>query len=209
MTPWCLPAGLAVWAAGERTRPRLALCLLGALFGPAGLLAACAAWSAMHWGRALLRRVEAASDGEAVRRSVPVLLTDLGMAAEAGQPLHTALQDAAAYGEGPLARALARFGEEVAEGASVALALENLRRGLGTPQTDRLIGLLSRDAQLGLPLAASVSRYRRNWLSEARREADRAMAYLPYVFTATAGLLLLEGIALAAIPWLTALWRTF
>jgi Flp pilus assembly protein TadB len=131
------------------------------------------------------------------------------MAAEAGHPLHTALRDAAAYGAGPLSTALERFGTRVEAGASVAQALESLRRDLHTPQTDRLIGLLSRDAQLGLPLAQSVGRYRRNWLSEARRDADRTAAYLPYVFTAVAGLLLLEGVALAAVPWLLSLWHTF
>ncbi|MDA8344948.1 MAG: type II secretion system F family protein [Thermaerobacter sp.] len=209
MTLWMLPAAIGAWAAGKRDLKHLLPYTIAALWGPLGLCLAAVAPLAARTAVGVLHRLEASAAGDAVRRSVPILLTDLGMAAEAGQPLHTALRDAADYGDGPLADALRRFGEHVDSGSSVAQALEHLRRDLSTQQTDRLIGLLSRDAQLGLPLAASVSRYRRNWLSEARRDADRTVAYLPYVFTAMAGLLLLEGVALLAVPWLVSLWRTF
>ncbi len=209
MTLWLLPAAAAVWVAGGRRPWHFVPCLLAALLGPAGLLAAAISLPLLRIAREAAQRLQAATDGDAVRRAIPVLLTDLGMAAEAGQPLHTALRDAAAYGEGPLVSALVRFGSRLEDGASIAGALEGLRRDLQTSQTDRLIGLLSRDAQLGLPLAASVARYRRNWLSEARRDADRSVAYLPYVFTALAGLLLFEGIALVAVPWLASLWKAF
>ncbi len=208
MTGWLLPVAVLAWIAGGRRRGQIVPYALGALLGPVALLAAGVWAPAGAAVRSAWRRIGSAAAEDAVRRGVPVLLTDLGMAAEAGQPLHAALRDAADYSDGPLAAALQRFGSRVDAGASVAQALEALRRDLGTPQTDRLIGLLSRDAQLGLPLAASVARYRRNWLSEAAHEADRTVAYLPYVFTAVAGLLLLEGIALAAAPWLMSLLGT-
>lgn len=209
MIGWLAPAAVAAWAGGRRRSALLVPYLAASLLGPAWLLAAALILPASEVSARAVRRLERASSADTVRRAVPTLLTDLAMAAEAGQPLHTALRDAAAYSEGPLANALQRFGAQVESGISVAQSLETLRRELATPQTDRLIGLLSRDAQLGLPLAASVARYRRNWLSDARRDADRTAAYLPYVFTAVAGLLLLEGVALAAVPWLVTLWRTF
>jgi Flp pilus assembly protein TadB len=209
MTVWLWPVAIVVWVSGSRKPWHLIVCLLGSFLGPPALLAAALPLPVLRGAQRLRNRILSAADGDSVRRSIPILLTDLGMAAEAGQPLHTALRDAAEYGDGPLASALIRFGDRLDEGASVASALESLRRDLQTPQTDRLIGLLSRDAQLGLPLAASVARYRRNWLSEARRDASRTIAYLPYVFTALAGLLLLEGVALLAVPWLASLWRSF
>lgn len=205
-----LPAAVIVWAAGRRSAMQLVLVLLLTLIlGPLGVLMAgflpLLAELSDIMGRAISRQAWL----DAVRESVPSLLTDLTMAAEAGQPLHAALRYARLYREGPMADSLQEYLDRTRRGESVVESLEALRLRLGAPETDRLVELLKRDSQLGLPLATSVARYRQAWLGAMRRAAGRTGAYMPYVFTALAGILLLEGVALIAIPWLSSLWHGF
>jgi len=200
---------LVLWAAGARRWWMLPFwAAAGALGIPELALVAAFCWVQHPLARAV-DAVLSAMRRDRVRSEVPGLLTDLAMAAAAGQPLHVALRYAHLYADGPLAEALNRFDARLRAGDSVATALETLKVSLATPETDRLIALLARDAQLGLPLKESVARYRRNWLSDARREAARASAYLPYVLTTIAGVLLLEGVSLVALPWFLSLWRQF
>lgn len=196
-------------ASRRRLTETAAALLLTLLLGAPGLLtiAALAFFAPLSTKLAAVLRRQAAQD--AVRGAVPALLTDLTMAAEAGQPLHAALRYARLYRTGPVAVALQRYLDEHTAGRSISEALDVMRQGLATSETDRLMALLQRDAQLGLPLGASVARYRQAWLGAMRREAARTGAYMPYVFTALAGLLLLEGVALLAIPWFATLWRGF
>lgn len=205
-----LPAVLVVWAVGRRTPTQLMLAaLLTLVLGPIGVLMA-----GLLPLLAELSQVMSSTLGrqvwfDAVRESVPSLLTDLTMAAEAGQPLHAALRYARLYRHGPMAQSLQEYIDRTGRGESVVEALEALRLRLGVPETDRLVELLKRDSQLGLPLATSVARYRQAWLGAMRRAAARTGAYMPYVFTALAGVLLMEGVALIAIPWLSSLWHGF
>ena len=203
-----LVGGFAAWRAARERPSRLPLWLLAGLGGPAWLLALALTAPLHRLVVAALAELRRGAARAEVRKSVPGLLTDLAMAAAAGQPLHAALRYAGHWADEPLGAALARFQEQVRRGASVAAALEGLRLTLRTGETDRLVALLARDAQLGLPLSDSVARYRRAALGDVRRELRRAAAYLPYVFTTLAGVVLLEGVALIAVPWLFSLWRS-
>lgn len=205
-----LPAAILSWmAGGGRLRWLWPTALLTLGLGRLGLGIASLLPLLGALGRRLLRRVRREVHRDAVRAAVPSLLTDLAMAAEAGQPLHAALRYARLYRSGPMADSLQEYLDASAAQSSIGEALEQMRRRLDTPETDRLIGLLRRDAQLGLPLAGSVARYRQAWLGAMRRESARSTAYMPYVFTALAGILLLEGVALLAIPWFASLWQGF
>jgi len=196
------------WRASGRGARWLPIwCALG-LVGPWGLIAGAVLPPLERAAAGLLESLRRRVAQDEVRAAVPGLLTDLAMAAAAGQPLHVALRHACAWADGPIGPALAAFGEQVERGASVAAALEALRVSLGTPEVDRLVGLLGRDAQLGVPLRDSVARFRRVALGDVRKEVRHAASYLPYVFTALSGIVLLEGVALIAVPWLTGLWRT-
>jgi Flp pilus assembly protein TadB len=203
-----LVLAMALWRAG-RQRPLLLPIWIGlALLAPWGMaLFALAGPAAMLWRRFPTALAKSGARDQ-VRRAVPGLLTDLAMAAAAGQPLHAALRYAGLWAQDPLGPALRSFQDRVQEGHSVAAALDGLRLSLRTPETDRLVALLSRDAQLGLPLSDSIARYRRSALGDVRKELRRSAAYLPYVFTTLAGIVLLEGVGLVAIPWLMSLWRS-
>ena len=203
-----LLAAAAAWRAGRQSLSLLPLWLLSAVLGPWFMMPLALARPAALLVRRLYRELRLGAAREEVRRSVPGLLTDLAMAAAAGQPLHAALRYAGLWAEDPLGPALAAFQEQVRRGGSVAASLEALRLSLRTPEMDRLVALLARDAQLGLPLSESVARYRRGALGDVRKELRRTAAYLPYVFTTLAGIVLLEGVALAAVPWLLSLWRS-
>ncbi len=198
----------ALWRAGRQSPLLLPVWLVVALLAPWGMgLLALAKPAALLW-RSFPRAIAANAAREQVRRAVPGLLTDLAMAAAAGQPLHAALRYAGLWAQDPLGPALASFQDQVRKGRSVAAALDGLRLSLRTPETDRLVALLSRDAQLGLPLSDSIARYRRSALGDVRKELRRSAAYLPYVFTTLAGIVLLEGVGLVTIPWLMSLWRS-
>ena len=203
-----LVLSVALWHFGRRPTRALPLWLLAGLLGPWGLVLASLTAPIRLIAGVIARQFRRSAAREQVRKAVPGLLTDLAMAAAAGQPLHSALHYAGLWAEGPLEPVLAAFQSQVRGGASVAAALESLRIALETPETDRLVGLLSRDAHLGLPLGDSVTRYRRGALGDLRKELRRSAAYLPYVFTTLAGILLLEGVALIAVPWLLSLWRS-
>ncbi len=204
---WLLAAA-AAWRASRRSVATLPLWLVAALVTPWSILLFALLLPGRQLLQALLGSLRRKSRREEVRRSVLGLLTDLAMAAAAGQPLHAALRYAGLWADEPLGSAFAAFETQVEHGQSVAAALESLRLGLEAPEMDRLVALLSRDAQLGLPLSDSIARYRRSALGDVRKELRRSAAYLPYVFTALAGVVLLEGVALIAVPWLLALWRS-
>lgn len=204
-----LLAGAAVWRARRARWQALPLFLLAAVLGPVPLSLLALALPLWDVARRLRSALVQGERREGVRRSVPGLLTDLAMAAAAGQPLHSALRFAGLWADQPLGPALAAFEGQVQAGRSIAASLETLRLTLRTPEMDRLVALLARDAQLGLPLGDSVSRFRRSALGDVRKELRRSAAYLPYVFTALAGIVLLEGVALISVPWLMSLWRSF
>ncbi len=203
-----LLAAAAAWRAGGQSLLLLPLWLLAAALGPWYMLPLALGRPAGLLVRRLGRQLRSRAAREEVRKSVPGLLTDLAMAAAAGQPLHAALRYAGLWAEDPLGPALAAFQDQVQRGGSVAASLEALRLSLRTPEMDRLVALLARDAQLGLPLSESVARYRRGAMGDVRKELRRTAAYLPYVFTTLAGIVLLEGVALIAAPWLLSLWRS-
>lgn len=203
-----LLAAAAAWRAGRQRLALLPLWLLAALLGPWLLVLVSLFRPAKHMALRLIMNLRLGAAREDVRRAVPGLLTDLAMAAAAGQPLHAALRYASLWADGPLGTAFAAFQNQVRRGVSVAASLEALRLTLRTPEMDRLVALLARDAQLGLPLSDSVARYRRGALGDLRKELRRTAAYLPYVFTTLAGIVLLEGVGLIAVPWLLSLWRS-
>ncbi len=204
---WLLAAA-AVWRAGRQRLPLLPIWLILALLAPWTLIVLALAGPAIRLGRGLRDSIARSAARIEVRQAVPGLLTDLAMAAAAGQPLHAALRYAGLWADDPLGPAFAAFQDQVQKGRSVAAALESLRLALRTPEMDRLVALLSRDAQLGLPLSDSIARYRRSALGDVRKELRRSAAYLPYVFTTLAGIVLLEGVGLMAVPWLLSLWQS-
>jgi tight adherence protein C len=127
-------------------------------------------------GAPRLRRGRPRRDA-AIRSELPVAVDILGVAVAAGCTPYLAIEHAARYGPGRIARSL----RGVLQGCALGQALDDALRELGasSPQLRPLAGALRTSARLGSPAAPALARLAAEVRADSRRRAEARARTVP------------------------------
>ncbi len=143
-----------------------------------------------------------------LRELYPDWLAFLSLALAFGIPLAAAADVAAAGLEAPLGPVAARLAAGL-KGPEPSQALERFAQALGTPEAVFAASLLGRQRHLGVSVA-SILVEEEGLLSRARwQERHSRHGIVPYAFTASVGVLLVNAAVLFLVPRAAALVATF
>lgn len=144
-----------------------------------------------------------------LRELFPDWLSFLAAALELGLPLAQALGVAAAAVDPPLREAAEALAGEVGRGEDVSLSMIRFATVVGTQEAQFVTGILARHEKLGTPVAAVLVE-EEGLLSRLKAQERRTrQGLIPYAFTASAGVLLVNAVLLFVVPRAAALLATF
>lgn len=139
----------------------------------------------------------------------PDWLSFLAAAMELGLPFAQALGVAAAAVDPPLREAAEMLAAGLSHGEDATACLARFAKAVGTQEAQFVTGILARHEKLGTPVA-SVLIEEEGLLSRLKAQERRTrQGLLPYAFTASAGVLLVNGVLLFVVPRAAALLANF
>ncbi len=153
--------------------------------------------------------VEAFRQKARLRELFPDWLSFLAAAMEIGMPFAQALGVAAAAVDAPLRRTAETLAEGMARGEDPSACLLEFAQTIGTQEAHFVTGILARHERLGTPVA-SVLVEEEGLLSRLKAQEHKTrQGLIPYAFTASAGVLLVNAVMLFVVPRAAALLATF
>lgn len=143
------------------------------------------------------------------RELFPDWLSFLAAAMELGMPFGQALGVAAAAVDAPLRQPAEQLALDVGNGEETGACLERFAVAIDTQDARFVIGILARHERLGAPVTAALVQ-EEGLLSRMKTQEHQAhQGLIPYAFTASAGVLLVNAVLLFVVPRAAALLATF